>query len=441
MTLRSLAHRRRAARHRGQSDQGDSPQTARLLAPIGPADSSQPPGPRVVLLNDCRDQVNFGAGALVDGLVRLVQEHIPNVVLVPIPSHWLMDTSAGWEPFIAEGAGLRPARANFPALADQFETIADEWTAEIGGRDAHRFLSRFDGADLVVLNGEGSIYRTNQSAMRELFLAWFAKVRLGIPTIFVNGMVHLTDVVPILPAMVRKSFAVLDAVAVREPCSLRNLQLYAPDINAQLFPDSAFVFTADAARETSAVREIRDRIRTTPYFCFDPGSMPMDHRVPRNSALFDLISRLKEVGGRAVLVNSAPADLYIKGIAAETDSVYVDTLSDYREYMALVADAQFNVTGRYHNPILSAIMGVPSIPFATSSHKVHGVCETLDGLLGVPYDGTHLRPQLDDIQKRAHHFVEERADIKRRLLDVCQRRRSEVRGLGRLPASVLQRRP
>ena len=81
---------------------------------------------------------------------------------------------------------------------------------------------------MVVLNGEGSVYRTNLSAIRELFIAWLCKCHLGIPTIFVNATVHLTDVMPILPAMVRKTLPVLDAVAVREPLSLRNLAHYAP---------------------------------------------------------------------------------------------------------------------------------------------------------------------------------------------------------------------
>ena len=56
-----------------------------------------------------------------------------------------------------------------------------------------------------MLNGEGSVYRTNLSAIRELFIAWLCKCHLGIPTIFVNATVHLTDVMPILPAMVRKT--------------------------------------------------------------------------------------------------------------------------------------------------------------------------------------------------------------------------------------------
>ncbi|MGH8984779.1 MAG: polysaccharide pyruvyl transferase family protein [Acidimicrobiia bacterium] len=418
----------------------DVPSTApaRFLEPIGPADPTNPPGPTLVLLNDCRDQVNFGARVLMDGLVAILSRSMPNATMIPIPSHWLMDTSSGFGAFQNDGEGLRQPQATFPTVADQFETIADEWMEGRGGRDAREFLTRLEGADLVVLNGEGSVYRTNLSAIRELFLAWLSKERLRIPTIFVNGTLHLTDVVPVLPAMVRKTFSILDAVAVREAWSVRNLRRYAPDVDAQLFPDSAFVFTTDDARETPAVQAVREQIGESPFFCFDPGAMPMDHRSPEQSALYEMISMLKRVTSRAVFVASAPADGYIREIARETGSVYVDTIADYREYMALVANAQFVVSGRYHNPILAAIMTCPSITFGSANHKVHGACEMLEGLVGSPYDGTHLRPQLDAIEQQARTYVKDRSDLRDRLQEVCHRRRSEALQLGRLAAGELR---
>jgi hypothetical protein len=125
--------------------------------------------------------------------------------------------------FVAGGAGMVQPPAIYPEVADQFDDLADEWLAGQGGPGAEEFLSRLRGADAVLLNGEGSLYRTNLSAIRELFVAWLCKTRLGIPTVYLNGRVHLTNVMPILPAMVRKTFAELDAVAVRDPFSLRNL--------------------------------------------------------------------------------------------------------------------------------------------------------------------------------------------------------------------------
>ena len=167
--------------------------------------------------------------------------------------------------------------------------------------------------------------------------------------------------------------------------------------------------------------------------------MPLDHRFAEQSALHQLISLLKEVTPQAVLVASAPADRYMERVAHETGSVYVETLDAYPEYMALVADAQFVVSGRYHNPILAAIMGCPTIAFGSTSHKVHGACEMLEGLVGAPYDGTHLRPQLEAIQARAREYVQERVAIGERLLDVCRRRRFEALDLGALVGAKVRK--
>ena len=100
--------------------------------------------------------------------------------------------------------------------------------------------------------------------------------------------------------------------------------------------------------------------------------------------------------------------------------------------MALVAGARFSITGRYHNAILAAIMGCPSITFGSTSFKVHGACELLDGLVGSPYDSTDLLPNLDAIAQQALRYVEHRADYAARLPEICARRREEALGLGEL---------
>jgi polysaccharide pyruvyl transferase WcaK-like protein len=361
----------------------------------------------------------------------------PNASVRPIPSHWLLDTSNGFGAFNNGGAGMRQLPAAYPAVADQFEAVAEDWLQGRGGPGADELLSRFQGADLVVLNGEGSLYRTNLSAIRELFIAWLCKCHLGVPTIFVNGTVHLTDVMPILPAMVRKTLPVLDAVAVREPHSLRNLAHYAPGVGVQLIPDSAFALTSDDSRETSLSDFISARIGNAPYFCFDPGPMPIDHRPGRRSSLYRLIAALKDVTADAVFVRNGPADGYIEEIAKETNSLYIGALVDYREWMTVVRGAQFLLTGRYHNAILAAIMGCPPMTLGSSSHKVHGACEMLE-IVGTPYDGTNLVSQISSIAGHAHHYVQHRADIHDRLTAVCELRRSETVELSSLVSGVLR---
>ena len=423
---------------RGAVSEDSTPSEA-FTAPIGPVRPSTPPGPKVLLLNDCRDQVNYGSNALVDGLIEVLVTRMPNATLLPIPSHGLIDTAGGFGAFVDDGRGLRQLPALYPSVADQFESTADAWLEGRGGRGADVLLERLRDVDLVVLNGEGSIYRTNLSAVRELFIAWLAKERLHIPTVFVNGSIHLSGVLAVLPAMVRKTFPRLDAVAVREAPSLRNLAEHAPGIDARLFPDSAFALTADLARSTPAVRAIREEIGPQPFFCFDPGTMPIDDRDDEDSTLHRVISALKGVAPGAVFVASGPADRYIERIAGETGSLYVESIVDYREWMALVADAEFVVTGRYHNAILAAIVGCPSITFGSTTHKVHGACEMLEGAIGAPYDGTDLRPNLDALVAQARDFTRERQDLAVRLREICERRRGEVLELGALIEGALVR--
>jgi polysaccharide pyruvyl transferase WcaK-like protein len=325
----------------------------------------------------------------------------------------------------------------YPLVADQFDAVADDWLCGRGGPDANAFLDRFRAADLVLLNGESSIYRDNASAVRELFLVWLAKERLGIPSVFVNGGVHLTDVVPVVPPMVRKTFPRLDAVAVREPRSLRNLRDNVPEVEARMFPDAAFAFAPDDAEEGDAIADIRRRLDGAPYFCFVPGQMPMDHQGP-SSALHQLITALKGSRLRAVLICRDPTDAFLMRVANETDSLFVGSISDFREYMALTAGAEFVVSGRYHSTILSAIVGCPAVTFGSNNHKVHGACELLDDVLGAPYDATHLRPDLDHIVERTRDYAANRDQWREELKRICAQRRAEVDQLGELVSGVVR---
>jgi polysaccharide pyruvyl transferase WcaK-like protein len=422
LTARRLGWRPADERHDG---------SAPYLVAFPPAPPTDPPGPTVSLLNDTRDQCNFGSEVLTDGLVRILRDRVPGVTVEPIPSHWMIGLDM---PVIYHdhARGFRVPDARYPRVADQFDAVADHWEAGTGGAGVAAIVERLGRADLVFTNGEGSLYRDNESAVRELFCAWFAKERLGIPTVFANAMVHLTDVVPILPGMVRRTFPVLDAVAVREARSLANLEAFLPDLPARLIPDSAFAITPADARDTAAVADVRARIGGRPYFVFDPGTMPIDARPGTRSALHRMIEALKGTDVQAVFVRKDLTDQFVEAVARETGSVFVDTVEDYREYMTLLADAEYVVTGRYHNTTLAGIMGCPVLALATTNHKVHGAVDMLDPELGEPFDGTDVLPALDAIVARARGFRAERDAWRRRLTEVAAVRHQECFALGDL---------
>jgi polysaccharide pyruvyl transferase WcaK-like protein len=353
----------------------------------------------LLLVNDCRDQANYGAEALVEGLARILDAAIPGHALRLIPSHWLLDSQFARAAF-HDGAALTQPHAIWPEVADQFDSVAEEWLAGRGGRDVNAFLEKLDGVDVVVLNGEGSMYRNNLSAVRELFLAWLARAKLDIPTVCINSLVHLTQVVPILPAMMRKAFAVLDGVAVRDPYSLRNVQAFMPEIPVKLVPDSALAVPVEIDNPSPRVKALFEELGNTPFFCFDPGPMPIDHRFGKRSALYRLITDIKQLVPQAVMVASAPAETsMLKQLAADTSSIYLEHQPSYKDLMAVLARTKFQISGRNHNPILGALVGCPAISIASSSHKVHGICELLG--FSEPYDGTDLWPNIQRMKAHA----------------------------------------
>jgi len=408
------------------------------VAPI-PPDVVTPDGGVVTIINDTRDQISFGSVSLSEGLIGILRRTNPTATILPIPSHWLIRLEPA-SPFIGGAAGRRQPRATWPEVCDQFDAIADEWLAD-GEPGNNEFLDRLRAADVVVLNGEGSIYRRNQSAVRELFMAWLSKERLGIPTVYLNGGLHLTRVLPILPAMTRRTFGVLDAVALREPRSLANLAEFAPDVAGRVVPDAAFWFTPDDVRGGPTVDAVRAATAGDDYFVFDPGSMPVDARPGGGSALFELLRSLREVVPHAVVVPMAPGDRYIEAAAREAGAHYFPDVEDFREFMGLTAGARFLVSGRHHNTILAAITGCPTITLGAVTDKVHGACEMLDGLLGETYDGTDLRPRIADVAAHARRYVAAGDGLRAQLLAVTAQRHEQAMEHGRIVADLLARRP
>jgi polysaccharide pyruvyl transferase WcaK-like protein len=388
-----------AARHAVQRTLGSGPTPSQPAPePTFREVGSQPPN--LLLFNDCSDQVNYGAEALVAGLIRILETAMPGHTLRLVPSHWVMDPEEGWQRYFHPGLSLVQPDALWPEVADQFEFVADEWLAGRGGPGVNAYLKALTGVDVVILNGEGSLYRTNFSAVRELFVAWFAKTRLGIPTIFMNGLVHLTGVVPILPAMARKTFGVLDAVVVRDPWSLRNAQEFLPGVPVTLIADSALALSPAIDKPGAGVEALFRQLGNTDFFCFDPGPMPIDYKFGNRSSMYRLILEMKHMVPQAVIVANNPVGWpMLKQLAADTGSVYLEYQPKYQDLMSVLARAKFQISGRLHNTILGALVGCPVISIGSTSHKVHGVCELLG--FDLPYDGTDLWSSMERIKADA----------------------------------------
>lgn len=219
--------------------------------------------PRILLLNDTRDQNNWGSVALTEALVAILKDSCPQMELRCIPSISL------WSSTSKVGA----ATMALPALADDYDETASAWQAGRGGPEAESFIKQARWADLVIYNGEGSIYRRNHSAIKALFMSWYARKILGKPCAYLNGGLHLTHVEPFLPPMARRTLLELDAVTIRESWSLQCAREFVPGLEAELLPDSAFYYAPESPSD----------LEPGSYFCVAGGQMP--HSLLRGKTL------------------------------------------------------------------------------------------------------------------------------------------------------------
>lgn len=401
----------------------------------------------ILLLNDTTDHDNWGSVAGAEALKAIMRDAVPDSRIESMKSSWttsrfkVLSDRLGGKVYSGRNRLLdRFSRAfHFtPSVADEFELAADDWLSGKGREATRELLRKLHEADVIVFHAEGSTYRNNASAIRCLFALWVAKTRLGKRALFLNGSVTLTEVDPVLPAMVAKVFGALDAVAVREPRSLANVQRWAPKVSAELIPDSVFHWSPEPAGNiSSAASSLLQRLEGKSFFCLSlsmlvsmqPGYMRWG---PKGSSLAALIQSLKNLGLVPVLLARDGMDqAIVQGLADLTGAVFVGPNFHYREIQALFSKAEFVVSGRYHHLILAATTGCPGIAFRTSSHKVDGLCDLFESDLGSTFDPTDLWSCNESIVDRAQTIMGD-GDLRQRVIERAAAFRIRTKRLGEL---------
>ena len=409
---------------------------------------------RILLINDNSAHVNWGAQASPQALVRILTAALPGCTVTALPHAWLtrryrrMRAPLGGR-LVTEGSRrwVGPVERKcsmpvqfFPEVADDFDFWADEWLAGRGGPQGDEFLELAGLADLVVYNGENSIYRNTPEGCHGLFLLWLATTRMSKPTCLVNHTADLNEVRPIMNAMVKLVYPRLDLVAVREPCSLACLQGLGI-MNAELFPDVVFAQQAgDFPTDRVVAWRQQHGLEGQPYFCLSASGLPVS--MPRgewDGEVAALVRDLQQTGARAVLVAKDPWCLFLEDVARRTDSLFFGPEHEFHDLWPLFESASFLVTGHYHYVIFGAMVGCPFIPMSVNNHKMRGVCEHLSWHRTIPFDATFLRSCRTEIVGEAHRLREDRLNLSKHLVERAAVLQGEARRLGQRVAEVAQR--
>ncbi len=410
---------------------------------------------RILLINDNSSHPNWGAQATPFALKRILQRSLPEAEIEVFSWDWLryryrrLRIPLFGEVLWREGTWgpLRPLLSRvttfvefFPQVADDFDAFADSWLAGSGGPQAVEFLAIARTADVVVYNGENSIYRNTEEGCHSLFLLWLSRTRLGKASCIVNHTADLNDVRPIMNAMVQLVDPVLDLVATREPCSLRNLHELGVH-NAVLFPDVVFAEDPTGVGSESFERWSREvGLIDRPYFCFSGSGLPMSAPGSgRDGAAAELVRAIQALGVRPVVLARDPHCLFLEEVARRVGAIYFGPEHGFLELWPLLRGAAFLVTGHFHYAIVASTVGCPFVPLSTNNHKMRGVCELLRWHRTEPFDITWLRSCVAEIVAESKRVLGSRRELSSHLLERTTELRAEARALGdRIAAIALE---
>ncbi len=257
-----------------------------------------------------------------------------------------------------------------------------------------------EDADLVVINGEGSMHGTHPTALGLLYLAYVARVRLGKPVHLINHSCYPDDTSESTgsdtEALYREVYAALDQeVVIREPASAGLLKKMGLPVR-----DGFDCLPLFAQRHGDRIlREPSERVLLA-------GSAGLDGAMLE--AIVRLIPWMKDQGLVPTLLvgaNAYPAAddrLFAQAlwqhVASDIELLHATSAL---EFLSSIASARLLISGRFHHSIAAAVTETPFVVLDSNTPKIDGLMELLQVPSRVVEGAGNLAEQLREKSAQA----------------------------------------
>jgi polysaccharide pyruvyl transferase WcaK-like protein len=314
---------------------------------------------RIALLMDNRRDENWGSQATTTALVRLLQDAYPGAEIVGV-------SRSATRPRNGLTRRLVERLAPQVALRDAWGSAAGRWCAQqlVGS-----WLPTVRGADLIVVNGEGTLHSQKQT-LRWLpalaCVADFAAAPLWIVNTTIE--VEIPSHRPLFSRVLQKA----DRLVVREPYSYD----VAKSLGAAPIAGADCALLADGA-EDAEVDSLLQSIGVGPEFAVMTGSAVVERWNPDAQAA--IAREVLGAGLDVVYVASTGEDRRNHSRAFASLRVPMLTNDDvgYRAIVGLIRRAKIFVGGRFHLIIFAAKAGTPFVAVPSNTHKTVGLLRLL----------------------------------------------------------------
>ena len=336
--------------------------------------------PRLLLLNDTSDWYHWGCSCTSLALHQGFRERGFQVEGMPI---------------------CRTANMLGLPDVDNFDSDAafDEFRKQQAG-----IVSAMEQADLLVLNGEGSLHGVNSTSLGLLYLATIAKQRLGKPVHIINHSCYPPGAeLPAVQQLYCSTYESMDTVAIREPRSLAVLNTLG--IVAKGSFDCLPLFIEGVSNELESMSQLQNSCSRPVVIA---GSVSWQQSL--GEAYMAFIHRLLELGHQVEVLYGASAYLapddilFIRALQFKFGKrlVYRCARSEL-EWLNIINNASVLVSGRFHYSIAAAFLNTPFVVCESNSTKIAGLLEMLE----MP---EALAAYSDSLSERLMAMVTERKD-------------------------------
>ena len=333
-----------------------------------------------------------------------------------------------------------------PERAEQFDEFAHK---ALAGDMLRPEVEAIRHCDVVLVNGEGSIYDTQRKGRMMLFVAYLAKRHLDTPVALVNHTADVHD--PAMREMVDLVYPLLDDVVFREPLSARACgHLYPDDLADRTAADAAFGYRP-ADRDTwlavasrpgyfSVFPDDADGFDPSrPYVAVGASSIYLRPDRPDydpRPAFAELCRRLKDEFGQVVLTApDKPEEAILRPVAAEQGLPLIGLNTPTHQAIDVLGHAAAYVSGRWHPSIFALCGGTPLVTLTANTYKTQALIEQVGHLGGETFDALALHERVEDVVRQTLAFVDQGEDLRAKL----RQRADELRDLARRNVRFIER--
>lgn len=284
-------------------------------------------------------------------------------------------------------------------------------------------------SDVVLINGEGSVYDRQRKGRMMFFIAYLATRRYDTPCLLVNHTADLHD--PVMNTLAENVYPLLEDVVFREPYSARAAEHAVPGTAADhLGADAAFTYDPVDDRERWASVAGRDGYFDVwpdsaagfdpgePYVCV--GGSSIFNRLDRppydpEPAYEQLCARLEEAVAPVVLTASCSSDAELFRPLAEREGYpLIGPHTPVRQAIDVLSAAEVYVSGRWHPSIYALVGGTPIVTLTANTHKTRGIVEQA-GLDAPTFDALSLHEAVEPIVELAGSYADRGEALRERL--------------------------